>query len=181
MRSLILLLLLSAGPALAADWSMDPTKSRLGFAATWEGSEFDGVFRRFDPRIRFDPAAPGEGRFEVTVDVASADTQSADRDEGMAGAEWLDSARHPRATYVTSQIRALGGERYEADGTLTIKGIARPLRLPFTWTQSAGQARMQAAVVVRRTDFDVGIGEWASNDPIGIDVRVTVDLTLKPR
>lgn len=174
-----LALALLALPAGAAQWTVDPARSRLGFTATWEGVEFHGVFRRFEARIAFDPADPGAGRFDVAVDVTSVDTESADRDEGMGAPEWLDFARFPRATYVTRAIRGVGGDRYEAEGALTIKGVTRPLTLPFTWTGRDGGAAMQGAVTLRRTDFGVGEGEWASDDPIGIDVHVRVDLTLR--
>ena len=38
---------------------------------------------------------------------------------------------------------------------------------------------MLGSVVIRRTDFRIGEGEWASADGIGLDVKVTVDLSLQ--
>src|ERR1700752_5215158 len=76
-------------PALARDWSVREG-SRLGFTAAWEGADFDGVFHRFDAAIAFDPKDLAASRFDVKVDVTSADTQSSDRDEALADPEWFD-------------------------------------------------------------------------------------------
>lgn len=178
--SVAVILWLASGASRAGNWSVVPDQSRLGFVATWEGTEFDGVFRRFDADLAFDPRQPEQGRFMVTVEVTSADANSSDLNEGMAAPEWFFFARYPQATFVTSAIRGLGGGRYEAEGTLTIKGVSRPLRLPFTWVETGGQARMQAEAKLRRTDFNVGEGEWANADAIGLDVRVSVQLVLAP-
>ena len=38
---------------------------------------------------------------------------------------------------------------------------------------------MKGEVVVDRTQFDVGSGEWATGETIGIEVRVRFDLVLE--
>ncbi len=168
-----------ATQALAGEWRVDPKASRLAFVATWEGTPFEGVFRRFDARILFDKAGPEIGRFEVTVDVTSADLDSEDLYEGMAGEEWFHFDRFPKARFVTTKIRALGNRRYEARGGLTLKGITRGIAFPFTWAESNGRAHMVGEARLRRTDFDIGTGEWSSGEEIGLDVRVLIDLTLE--
>ena len=93
-----LLCLLAAGAAAgahAADWTMDPADSRLEFVATFERTAAPGVFRRFDTRMRFDPDRPEEGAIDVTIDVASADMNSADVNREIRKAEWFDFTGHP--------------------------------------------------------------------------------------
>lgn len=182
-RSIILCLSLMAVPAWCggADWTVDPKHSRLGFVATWEGSEFEGLFRRFDALIRFDPKHPHNGRFQVEVDVTSVDTASSDRDEALSQPAWFDFLRYPKAHFVTSAMRATGPSSFEAEGQLTIKGRRRPLRLPFTWRPRPDGADLTASVTLQRTDFGIGQGEWSSGDVIGLEVRVMVDLSLYRR
>ena len=119
--------------------------------------------------------------FDVAVDVTSADSNSADRDAAMADPEWFYYRRYPKARFVTSTIRVVGNDRYEAGGTLTIKGVSRTVVLPFTWKEAQDQARMTGEVILRRTDFGIGEGEWEDGDIIGLDVRVIVDLSLVRR
>ena len=151
---------------------------RIGFTASWEGSDFDGVFHRFDAAIAFDPEDLATSCFNVKVDVTSADTQSSDRDDALGDPEWFDFGKHPQATFVTSAFTAAGAGRYEAAGTLTIKGVSHELRFPFTWETHDGKAHLQGETTIVRTDFHIGEGEWSDGDTIGLDVRVHVDLSL---
>src|SRR5262245_30274225 len=151
-------------PAHAArDWTVHEG-GKLGFTASWEGIEFDGVFHKFDAAIAFDPADLAGSRFDVKVDVTSADTQSSDRDEGLADAEWFDYAKYPQATFVTTAFKAIDATHYEATGTHTIKGVSKDIALPFTWEEHDGMAHLQGETAVQRTDFHVGEGEWAEDD-----------------
>jgi polyisoprenoid-binding protein YceI len=152
---------------------------RIGFTASWEGSDFDGVFHHFEAAIAFAPDDLASSRFDVKVDVTSADTQSSDRDEALADPEWFDYAHHPQATFVASSFSTTGEGHYEAAGTLTIKGISHELRFPFTWDAHDGKAHLLGETTVVRTDFHIGEGEWADGDTIGLDVRVRVDLSLE--
>jgi len=165
-------------PAHAArNWTVHENGT-LGFTASWEGIEFEGVFHKFDAAIAFDPADLAGSRFDVKVDVTSADTQSSDRDEALADAEWFDYTKYPQATFVTSAFKAIDASHYEATGTLTIKGVSKDIAFPFTWEEHDGTARLQGETVVQRTDFQVGDGEWAEDDTVGFKVRVRIDLKL---
>jgi len=163
----------------APGWSVR-AGSTLGFTATWEGSGFDGVFHRFTAAIVFSPEDLAGSRFEVEVDVTSADTQSSDRDEALAEPDWFDYAKFPRATFRTTDFRALEAGRFEARGTLNIKGHSRAITIPIRWQQEGTIARLRGETVLKRTDFGVGEGDWATGDTIGLDVQVHFDLALDP-
>jgi len=184
MKSLLRNALLCAGcilvsaPALAAPEWTPREGGRLGFVASWEGIEFDGVFHKFDATICFDPADLAGSRFEVKVDVTSTDTQSSDRDEGLADPEWFDYAKYPQATFASSSIKAVGDGKYEAAGTLTIKGVSHDIAFPFAWEEHDRVAHLTGQTVLKRTDYHIGEGEWAEDDTVGLDVRVNVDLLL---
>jgi len=178
-----LLCVLAAAPLTAQaarEWSLREG-GRLGFVASWEDSEFDGVFHRFDAVVAFDPADLAGSHLEVKVDVTSADTQSSDRDEAIGDPEWFDFKDHPQASFVTSSIGALADGRYEAKGPLTIKGVTREISFPFTWKEQNGAAELKGETVLLRTDFRIGEGEWAEDNTIGMNVRVLADLTLEEK
>ncbi len=184
MRRILSLLVLIAGfiTALSVQaatlWKIDHPRSRLGFVATWQESEFQGVFQKFHAQILFDEKNLEKSRFEVEVDVTSADTRSPDRDEAMARPEWFFYSRFPAAHFTTRSIRRLENNRYLAEGELLLKGITHPLALPFIWQQSGDTARMKGETVIQRTDFRIGEGEWSSGEMIGLDVKLTVELHL---
>jgi len=177
-RFALFLLALAGGTASAADWKVDMKQSRLGFIATYEKTPFESWFRRYDAMIRFDPAALQKSQFDVTIDISSVDSDSADRDEGMQGREWFDRAAHPQAHFVTTAFTAGKGDQYEATGKLALKGVTREIHLPFSWVATADGARLRSEITLKRTDFNIGSGAWAQDPTIGYEVKVRVDLVL---
>jgi polyisoprenoid-binding protein YceI len=168
-----------AGPALAADWKMDPAPSRLEFIATFEKTAAPGVFKEFDTRLRFDPDKPEAGKLDVTVKVTSADMRNGDVNRAIRGPEWFDYARFPQAEFHAEDIRRVAPGRYLARGVLTLKGMKKELEVPFTWQESANVATMEGDLNVERLPFGIGTGEWANGNTIGLDVRVKFSVRLR--
>ena len=179
-RSLLWLCgLLLAGPAIAADWKMDPAGSTLEFIATFEKTEAPGVFKEFDARLRFDPEKPAGSRLDVTVKVTSADMNIPDVNQEIRGKDWFDYAGFPQAEFHSTDLRRIEGNRYVARGTLVLKGVKQRVEVPFTWTASGGGATMEGEFTVKRGDFGVGLGEWKATDTIGADVKVKFKVKLR--
>lgn len=168
-----------AAPAWAAPpaWVVDKAASKVGFSSTFDGQGVGGAFRRWDADIRFDPKDLAHSSANVTIDVGSAATGDADRDAALPDVPWFWTAKYPKATFVTHSFKALGGNRYEAAGDLTIRGVTKPLTLPFTLAITGDTAKMNAAVSVNRLAFGVGQGEWKSTEVIPAAVQVTIALT----
>lgn len=179
--AIMLVLLAGSRCAQAAEWRAIPQQSRLGFEASYEGQAAPGIFRQFTVELTAEGGSPQGGRLRVTVDLSSVDMDSADVNETVVQSEWLNVARHPRAVFESTAVSRTGPGHYRARGSLALKGIARRLDVPFQWSVEGGQARMTGRLVVRRTDFHIGTGEWASGDPIGLDVMVHFEVALRRR
>ena len=168
--------LLAALPARAADWQVDPAKSRLGFSGVQTGVPFQGSFGTWQAEIGFDPAHPETGHAKVTIDLASAKTGDTQRDTALPQPEWFDTASHPQASFVADHFVAKGGDAYEAPGKLTIRGIGKDVVLPFTLAITGDKATAKGHLSLVRTSFGVGQGVWATGEWVGLDVGVDVDL-----
>lgn len=171
------LALLAPFAAHAGNWRADAKSSTLGFSGTYQGDAFDGRFKTFDAAIAFDPAQLATSRFDVRINLASADTANSERDESLRGADFFDSAHTPVATYTATKFRSLGGNRYAADGALNLHGINKPVTLTFAWANGATPALVGDALV-NRLDFKVGGGQWADTSLIGNAVKVHTSLKL---
>jgi polyisoprenoid-binding protein YceI len=172
-------LLLVSTSATASDWRMDPAASSLEFAATYEREPAPGRFKQFDTRLRFDPARPQDSELHVTVTLASADMGSAELNEGMREPDWFDMARFPKAEFRARGLRRDAPNRYTARGTLDLKGVKQEIAVPFTWSVTNDKAVMEGELTLKRTLFGVGSGEWATDSPIGLDVKVKFRVALR--
>jgi polyisoprenoid-binding protein YceI len=99
----------------------------------------------------------------------------------MQGADWFDVASHAKATFTATRFEKTGENRYVALGTLTLRGVSKPQRLPFTLKIEGDKARVSGVTTLDRTAFGVGQGEWKSTDQIPAEVKVSVNLTATRR
>lgn len=179
LRFLFSAALLAVGfTAHAADWNVDAAASSLTFTGTAEGEAFTGRFKEFSPTIRFDPADLAASRFEVRIALASADSDNAERDETLHGSEFFSVRTFPQATYTASAFRDLGGGKFAADGTLSLRGVEKPVTLEFSWSQDGSAATLDGKATLNRLDFSVGGGDWADASTIAHEVGVTTTLKL---
>lgn len=178
MRKFLLPALLALSmPALAADYVQAPG-STLAFAGKYQGAVFVGRFPGFSAKLSFDPQQLDTTRLEVTIPLATATTDNADYDGEMRGASFFDAAKFPQATYVATTFRALGDNRYAADGTLSLHGIDKPVTLTFEWTPGANPVLFGRAAV-QRLDFGVGDGQWADTKLIPNAIAVSTRVVFK--
>ncbi|MES1153876.1 MAG: YceI family protein [Rhodanobacter sp.] len=182
MKRLAILLLALALPCAAAatDYTVQPAGSTLGFSNTFQGESFDGRFGQWTAAISYDAANLASSRFDVEVTLASVKTGDADRDGALPGADFFDTAKFPKARFVTTGFRRSGG-KVIADGTLTLRGVTKPVSLEVTFKPQGSGATLDVAGTVKRLDFGVGTGDYADTSVIGGDVKVTAHLQLAPK
>ena len=173
-----LALALFAMPAFAADYAQAPG-STLAFAGKYQGEVFTGKFPGFATRLSFDPKQLATSKLDVTIPLATASTGNADYDGELRGAAFFNSAKFAQAKYTASKFRALGGNRYAADGTLSLRGINKPVTLEFTWTPGAKPV-MTGKATVKRLDFGVGDGDWADTDLIPDAIAISTKVVFVP-
>jgi polyisoprenoid-binding protein YceI len=163
-------------PAAAAAWKLDTAKSQLSFSGTQTNVAFKGHFTRFSALIDFDPNHPETSHIAVVIDLASAVTGDIQRDGALPGSDWFDIAQFPQAKFVTTAIRKAGSDSYIATGNLVLRGVTKPVTLPFTLVITGTTAHAKGRFNLVRTLFGVGQGAWASGQWVGLNVGVDVDI-----
>ncbi len=170
----LLACLVLGSPGHAAEYTrVLPEESRIDFRYRQMGVRMEGGFARFDGQLRFDPAAPADGSATITVDLASVDTGFADGNAEVGGTDWFDTAAFPRARFESTGVRALGGDRYEVAGRLTIKGRSQDVVVPARFSAEGERAVFTGSFTLRRGDFAVGEGAWRAFDIVANEVEVS--------
>ena len=146
--------------------------SFIRFALTQMGISVEGRFRKFDATVAFDPAKPGAAKGEFTVDLASIDLGTPESEVEARRKPWLDVQDFPQAKFTASSVTALGGNRFEARGALTIKGVARDIVVPFTVAEANGVRTVDGQFTLKRLQYKVGEGEWADTETVADDITV---------
>lgn len=157
-------------------WNVDYDQSRLLFEASQQTETFEGEFQTFNAFIDLNPEDTSSAEIDVTIDLSSVSAGSKDRDGALPGKDWFHAKVHPEARFTSTDVQAMGVGAYEARGQLSLKGVSKEVVLPFTLEIDQGQARAVGQTVINRSDFNVGEGSFNTDEWVGFDVVVKVDI-----
>jgi polyisoprenoid-binding protein YceI len=160
---------LATVPAFAAPvtYVLDPHHTYPSFEADHMGglSTWRGKFTDTSGSVVYDKEAKA-GSIDVTVKIGSIDFGMAKMDEHAKSAEIFDAAKYPTATYTGKFTKFNGATPTEAEGTLTLHGVTKPVTLtinsftckpnPMTKKEVCGA---DASTTFNRADFGVNYGE----------------------
>lgn len=178
--ALALLICLGAQAALAVEYKvLDRQGSTLHFVARQMGVPTDGAFKRFDAHIRFDPQQLQQAQAEIIVETASIDVGNTEANAEVQGKDWFDVKAHPQARFKSTQLKALGGNRYEAQGQMTIRGRTLNVVAPFTARQTANSIQLEGTIPIKRLQYGIGAGAWSDTSIVADQVDVRFNFILK--
>jgi polyisoprenoid-binding protein YceI len=171
------MLLAASGGAMAEGVLID--KSEIRFVSKAMGASVEGRFRRWKANVDFRPNDLGKSKANLEVELASIDLASEATEAETRRAAWFDTAKYPVATFTSTAIRALGGDRYEIAGTLALKGVTKDIVVPVALRKDvAGNSVAEGQFTLKRLEFKIGEGEWSDANAVANDVVVRVRIVL---
>lgn len=175
--ALVAAVVLGCAPsALAAQYTdVNPTASTLSFTYNQMGSRVYGTFRTFAGTLDFDTHHPEAAHATLTIDLASIDAGSENANTELQKPAWFNTTVFPTATFASTRIDDLGNNRYQITGNLTLKQMTREVTVPVLLKSEAAIGIFDGELVLKRSDFKVGQGEWSDSvvsDDIDIRFRL---------
>lgn len=161
-RRTVFAALLAAGTAVlaAASSPVDAGKSRITATFTQMDVPVDGQFHRFTGTVTYDAANVASSVAELSIDTASFDIGDEEYNAEVRKKEWFDSKSHPAATFKSTAIRPLGVDRFEATGTLLLKGKSQSVKAPVSVKTNGATRRFEGELPISRAAFGIGDAEW---------------------
>ena len=182
-RDGLMCILMAACTAVAGAecWRPEPAPSKVVFVASQAGAPFEGAFRKFSGCICLDPANLEAGNIDITIDTAAVDTGIPEFDDALRGADFFDTARWPTAHFASTGIKSMGVGKYSVRGRFTLRDITREIEVPFSMAPAQGGGmQLTGETVIKRLDYDIGLGEWRDTRWVGDDVVLRFDVALMP-
>ena len=176
---------LAAVPALAADtYSVDKGHSEALFTVKHLMSRVTGRFNDFTGAVNIDPANPSASSVEFTINAASINTDNADRDKHLKSPDFFDVEKNPAITFKSTKVTPAGKDKYNVDGTLTMRGVSKPVSLPVEFLgfgkDPYGNEKAGFAVETTLNRKDYGISWNKALDQggyvLGDDVKIVINL-----
>lgn len=152
--------------------AIDAGKSAVTFVFRQMNVPVEGGFKRFKSRLSFDPAKPAQARAEIEIDVASIDAGSDEANDAVGDRLWFDTKAFPVARFSSTSIKALGNNRYEVAGKMSIKGRTLETRAPGTFHLEGDSGVFEGSFVLNRADYGIGEGSWSDFGTVANEVQI---------
>jgi polyisoprenoid-binding protein YceI len=169
---------------MSRTFQIDKTHSEAAFQVRHLITKVRGRFADFGGAVEFDEAAPERSSVAFTIQAASIDTNTPDRDAHLRSDDFFAVETYPTITFASRAVTPRGGDRYDVAGDLTMRGVTRPVVLPITYLGTARdpwgneKAAFEGEVALNRKDFGLN---WnaaieAGGFLVGDEVKVSLSV-----
>ncbi len=167
-------------------WNIDGAHSSINFSIRhMVVSKVRGRFAKFTGTVNLDDADITRSVVEATIDAASIDTGTAQRDTHLRSPDFFDAEHFPALTFRSTRIEKVDGDRYRVIGQLTIRDVTREVTLD---AESGGRARdpwgnervgFVAKAAIDRKDFGLAWNQALEAGGFLVGDRVDIELDVQ--
>lgn len=169
-------------------WNVDASHSSIGFSVKhMMVSKVRGSFGDFAAEVEADETDLTGANIAFTIQVASINTGSEDRDNHLRSADFFDVETYPEIKFVANNISKKGDD-YEIAGDLTIKDVTKPVVFEAEYggkgTNPWGVevVAFEAETKINREEFGLTWNAALETGGVlvGKDIKISLDLEANP-
>jgi len=162
-----------------AQWAIVQEKSRVNLTMIADGLAFESHFTQIDGIIKWPSASAGGSHLlDLKIPIDSFSAGNEDAIELAMSDDFFDQKKFPNAHFVSRRVEQKGN-RFLVIGKLTIKNISREIAVEVMFETTNNSAVLFGQTILKRLDYEIGVGEWADTDWLNNQVAVSFRLELK--
>lgn len=166
-------------------WAVDTSHSEVGFRVRhMMVSWVKGKFEKFEGLLELNEAELGKSKLDVTIDAASINTSTADRDNHLRSPDFFDVAKFPSLKFSSTKFEAGKNGAFQVTGNLDMHGVTKSVTLEVEALSAAGKdpwggmrRGTRATTKLNRKDF--GLNWNAALEMGGVLVGEDIEITLE--
>jgi len=186
-KTILAVLVLAACPLFAAPetFVIDKSHSSVEFRIKHMMSIVAGRFVEYSGSINADRDTPANSSVEFTIQTASINTHTADRDKHLRSADFFDVEKYPTITFKSVKVVPTSTkDTYDVLGDLTMHGVTKRIKLPVVFNgfgkDPQGMERAGFSIETKLNRNDYGIVWNKALNPGGVllgdDVTVEIEI-----
>lgn len=160
-------------------WTLDPTHTEIGFTVRHLMSKVRGKFETFEGTVVTGDDVT-DSRVDVSVDLSSINTGTADRDNHLRSSDFFEVETHPTMTFSSTGVVEKAPGELVVQGDLTIKGVTKPLELAVEVLGEGGdpwggtRIGVEATAQLSRKEFGIDFNIPVQGDKVMIGDKIAI-------
>lgn len=179
-KKIIFALTLSVLSYAYAASMLDAKKSSITITAKQMNVPMSAKFNKVSGTVDYNSATPEATKASVDIDIASFDLGDAEYNKEVLKKDWFNAPQFPKASFVSTSIKAGTNGIMTAAGNLTIKGKTLAVSFPVKITKEGTTTTFEGSLPIRRLAFNVGEGEWADTGMVADEVTIKFHVVVTP-
>ncbi|KMY43997.1 hypothetical protein AC622_06810 [Bacillus sp. FJAT-27916] len=173
-----------------AKYTVDNSHSHIGFQVKhMMVSKVKGSFEEYTAEVEAaDLADLTTAKIGFTIDVASINTKSDDRDNHLKSPDFFDAEKYETIKFHSTSITGAGSD-YEVTGDLTIKDVTKPVTFDVTYNGKGTNPwgvevyGFEGETTINREDFGLTWNAALETGGVlvGKDIKINLELELNPQ
>ena len=165
-------------------WTIDPTHTEIGFTVRHLMSKVRGKFDTFEGSVVTSDDVTASS-VEVSVDLSSINTGTADRDAHLRSADFFEIDTYPSMTFKSTGVTQKDDDEFVLTGDLTIKGITKPIELEVEFLGEGGdpwggtRVGVEAKGEISRKEFGIDFNIPVSGDKVLIGDTIKLQIVAE--
>jgi len=170
-----------SGSLYAADYQIDKEGQHafINFKTGHMGfSMLHGRFNDFDGTFSWDAENPENSKVNVTINTASVDSNHAERDKHLRSDDFLNVAKHPQATFVSTGVEVTGENTAKVTGDFTFNGVTKPVVSDARFVGEGDdpwggyRAGFEGTTSIKLADYDVSMDLGPASAVVELDLTI---------
>ena len=176
-------------PALASatTWNIDPEHSNVGFKVRHLMiSNVKGNFEKHSGVVDINDKDITKSKVEVSIDIASINTNVQKRDEHLRSADFFEVAKYPTMTFVSKKVAKAGRDKLKVTGDLTLHGITKQVVLDVEGPSRESKdpwgvirRGATASTKINRKDFGLVWNKALETGGIAVGEEIVINLEIE--
>ncbi len=165
-------------------WTIDPSHTEIGFSVRHLVSKVRGKFETFEGTIVSHEDLTAS-TVNVTVDLNSINTGTADRDNHLRSADFFEVETHPKMTFVSTGVVQKSDTDFVVTGDLTIKGVTKPVELATEFLGEGGdpwggtRVGIEATAEISRKEFGIDFNIPLEGGKVMVGDKISIHINAE--
>ena len=157
---------------------IDLAKSSVSATGQQMGVPVTGTFKKMSGDVVFNPSQLAAAKARIDIVVGSYDMGMADYNQNIVGTDWFNAAKYPKASFISTTIKATTANNYIVSGQFSLKGRTQNVSFPVSLKADGANQVFDGVLTVKRNAFGVGSGDWADTSVVADDVAIKFHINV---